>query len=76
MVAVSGIGAELNPIVAYGHEQGGLPVLVLVKVALVVLVASVFAIVARRHRLTAALVATVGTFAGLLGAYSNFLAVI
>jgi hypothetical protein len=75
MVAVSGIAAEANPLVAYGHEQAGLPVLVVAKAALVVLVAAVFAIVSRRHRLTAAFVATVGTLAGLIGAYSNLLAV-
>jgi hypothetical protein len=76
MVAVSGIGAEMNPLVAYGHDQAGLPYLVAAKIALVVLVAAVFAIVARRHHRTAALVATVGTVAGLVGAYSNFLAIV
>ena len=68
MVALVGIHAELNPLVAYGHEQAGLQILVAAKVALVVLVAAVFAIVSRRHHRTAALVATVGTVAGLLGA--------
>lgn len=76
MVAVAGIGAELNPLVALGAERLGLLPLVAAKAALVLLVASVFAIVARRHRRTAAFVATAGTMAGLLGAASNVIAIL
>lgn len=76
MVSVAGIAAELNPIVALGASSLGLVPLVLAKAALVVLVAASFAIVARSHRRVAATVATFGMVAGLLGAYSNVLAII
>jgi hypothetical protein len=75
MVSIAGIGAELNPLVALGADTLGLIPLVLAKVALVVLVAASFAIVSRRHRRVAATVATTGMLAGLLGAFSNVLAV-
>jgi hypothetical protein len=74
MVAAAGIESELNPIVARGAETLGVLVLVLAKVALVVLVAAAFAIVAREHRRVAAFVATFGMVAGLIGAFSNVLA--
>ena len=75
MIGVAGLEAELNPLVAHGAETLGIAMLAASKVALIVLVASVFVVVARRHRRTAALVATVGTLAGLLGAFSNLLAI-
>jgi len=48
---------------------------VVAKLALVVLVASAFSIVARRHVRVAAFVATFGVLAGLVGAFSNVLAI-
>lgn len=75
MVDVVGIGAELNPLVARGATTLGFGALAVAKAALVVLVAASFVIVARRHRRVAATVATTGTMAGLLGAYSNVLAI-
>ena len=76
MVSVAGIAAELNPLVALGAETLGYLPLIAAKVALVVLVGAVFVIVARSHRRVAATVATTGMLAGLLGAYSNVLAII
>jgi hypothetical protein len=75
MIGVAGLDAELNPLVARGAETLGLTFLAASKIALIVLVASVFAVVARRHRRTAAFVATAGTLAGLIGAFSNVLAI-
>jgi hypothetical protein len=75
MVSVAGIGAELNPVVARGAETLGFEALAAAKVALVALVASVFVVVARRHRRLAGFVATAATLAGLVGAFSNVLAI-
>jgi hypothetical protein len=74
MVSVAGIAAELNPLVALGATTLGYLPLIAAKAALVVLVGAVFTIVARSHRRVAATVATTGMMAGLLGAYSNVLA--
>ena len=76
MVSVAGIAAELNPLVALGASKLGYVPLIVAKAALVVLVGAVFTIVARSHRRVAAMVATTGMIAGLLGAYSNVLAII
>jgi hypothetical protein len=75
MVSTVGIAAELNPLVARGADTLGFFPLVAAKAALVVLVGAVFTIVARSHRRMAATVATTGMLAGLLGAFSNVLAV-
>jgi hypothetical protein len=75
MISVAGTGAELNPLVARGADSLGVVPLVIAKVALVVLVGAVFTIVARRHRRVAATVATAGMLAGLVGAFSNVLAI-
>ena len=75
MVSTVGIAAELNPLVARGADTLGFIPLVAAKAALVVLVGAVFAIVARSHRRMAATVATTGMMAGLLGAFSNVLAI-
>jgi hypothetical protein len=75
MVGVAGIGAELNPIIARGAETLGMAALVGMKVALIVLVAAVFVVLARSHRRLAATIATAGTLAGLVGALSNVLAI-
>jgi hypothetical protein len=76
MVGVAGIAAELNPLVAQGAETLGFLPLIVAKAALVVLVGAVFTIVARSHRRTAATVVTLGTIAGLMGAFSNVFAII
>ncbi len=75
MIAIAGTAAELNPLVARGEETVGTLSLAGAKLALIVLVAAVFTIVARSHRRTAATVATLGTLAGLVGALSNTLAI-
>jgi len=74
MVSIAGLGTELNPLVARGADTLGFVPLIAAKAALVLLVGAVFTIVARSHRRIAATVATAGMMAGLLGAYSNVLA--
>lgn len=74
MVTAQGWAAESNPLVHQTAALAGFPGLVVVKVAVVVLVASTFAILARSNRRLAATVAAVGVVAGLLGATSNVLA--
>jgi hypothetical protein len=76
MIAIAGTGAELNPLVAHGAETLGLAFLAAAKATLIVLVAAVFAVVAPQRRALAAVVATVGTLAGIVGAYSNLLAIV
>jgi hypothetical protein len=71
MVREHGIRAEANPFVATLAAGGDLAALVAAKAALVVVIVTVFAIVATRHPVGAALVATAGVVAGLIGAYSN-----
>ena len=74
MITVRGWAAETNPLVHETAALAGFPGLVLVKIAVVVLVASTFAILARSNRRLAATVAAVGVVAGILGATSNVLA--
>lgn len=74
MVLAVGVHAELNPIVRGGVGIVGIEGLILVKLALVAFVVATFAFVYRYHPRVAALVATVGTAAGLIGAISNVLA--
>lgn len=66
--------AEANPFVHHGVLGGGLEPFVVIKAILVVFIASSFAVVGRRRARTAHVVATVATVAGLIGAYSNVLA--
>jgi Domain of unknown function (DUF5658) len=75
-----GIAAELNPLVASGFASFGMPILVLMKLALFVLLASIVTILGR-HRpqggsnLTAAgVIAVLACVAGLVGGISNVLA--
>lgn len=75
MISVAGIGAELNPLIARGAETLGVAALVGIKVALIVFIGAVFAVLARSHRRLAATIATAGTLAGLVGALSNVLAI-
>lgn len=74
MMLVHGPAAEANPLVGHAVVTFGLPAVIAIKVALIVFVVATFAIVARDHRRTAAFVATLGTVVGLIGAYSNILA--
>ena len=74
MILAAGLGAEANPLVAHGVGAVGLPTIIVAKIALIVLVVSCFAIIERAHRRTAATVATAAVVAGLLGAYTNVMA--
>jgi hypothetical protein len=74
MIAVQGWAAETNPLVHETAALAGFAGLVVVKVAVVVLVASTFAVLARSHRRLAATVAAVGVAGGILGATSNVMA--
>lgn len=74
MMLVHGPAAEANPLIGHAILTFGLPAVIGIKVALIVFVVATFAIVARDHRRTAALVATLGTVVGLIGAYSNIIA--
>ncbi len=75
MVALRGPGAEMNPIVGHAVLAFGVPALVAVKVALVLFVVWTFAIVARRYYRLAFAVASLATLVGILGAWSNILAI-
>ena len=73
MIARRGLGTELNPIVVRIFEDWGLAALTVAKFATVLLVASVFLVVARSRPRLAVGVLTFGVFVGALGAYSNIL---
>jgi hypothetical protein len=80
MVGRHGIVAELNPLVAQGFVAFGLPILVLVKLALVLLLGSIVVLVGRdgpaRRSIPglAASITILGVVAGLVGGISNVLA--
>jgi hypothetical protein len=74
MIAIRGPGAEANPLVAHLLATAGLPVLVVLKLALIAFVVFTFAVVVRRHQWIAAFVATLATVVGVVGAASNILA--
>jgi hypothetical protein len=74
MILTVGVHAEVNPLVRGGVGIVGIEGLILVKIALVAFVVGTFAFVYRYHPRVAALVATVGTAAGLIGAISNVIA--
>lgn len=69
-----GAAAEANPLVRSAVVDLGLLPLVVAKVALVVLVVAAFSIVVRTRVGTGKVVAALGTAAGLIGAFSNVLA--
>ncbi len=71
MIREYGARAEANPIIAHLVRAGDLVPLLLVKLALVVVVLSVFVIAVQRHRVAGSLVATLAVIAGLLGAFTN-----
>jgi hypothetical protein len=74
LMSVHGTVAEANRLVALGMGIYGPLPLIIAKVALVVLTSAGFAIIARRRTRVSSLVASVGVAAGLIGAYSNVLA--
>ena len=80
MIGRHGIAAEVNPIVAQGYDTYGLPVLILVKLALVVLLGSIVVLLARDMptrpavRGFAATISVLAVGAGLVGGISNVLA--
>jgi hypothetical protein len=80
MVGRHGIVAEMNPLVAQGFVAFGLPILVLVKLALVLLLGSIVVLVGRdgpaRRSIPglAASITILGVIAGLVGGISNVLA--
>jgi hypothetical protein len=76
MITAGGLGAEANPIVIHLAGTVGLPILLLLKIALVPFLALIFVVLARMHsgRLAASVV-TIATIAGLFGAFTNVLTV-
>ena len=68
-----GTAAESNPIAAALAGSGMLGLLLVAKVIVVAMVVGVVLLCARRYPVAAGLVATLGVFAGLLGATSNVL---
>jgi hypothetical protein len=79
MIARRGALAELNPLVAHGFDNYGLPLLAVAKAALVLLLASIVVILGRpapgRRSGTrlATTVALLAVAAGLIGGFSNVL---
>ena len=77
MVEQHGIHAELNPIVAHGFQSFGLPMIALVKLALVVLIGSIIVVLGRDRaadintRRLAAFVTIIAVIGGLFGGISN-----
>jgi hypothetical protein len=80
MVERYGIRTELNPIVAHGFLAFGLPIVALVKLALVVLVGSVIILLGRdpsprvATRYLATFVTLAAVVGGLIGGISNVMA--
>jgi len=74
MMGLHGPAAEMNPLVGRAFVEFGVPIVVAFKVGLILFVVATFSIVARRYQRVAAVVATVGTVVGLVGAYSNVVA--
>jgi hypothetical protein len=75
MTQLGGLELERNPLVALAAARLGIPALFVAKAALVVLVVSIAVIIARHWSWLAAMVLTTGMIAGLIGAFSNFLAI-
>ena len=71
MVAIHGLDAEANPLVAHLHEDWGMALLTVAKFATVLFVASTFLIVGRTRPRLASTVLAFGIFIGGLGAFSN-----
>ena len=71
MVAVHGLSAEANPLVATIHADWGMALLTVAKFATVLFVAATFLIVSKQRPRLGAAVLTFGIFIGGLGAVSN-----
>jgi hypothetical protein len=79
MVRWQGAGAESNPLVSLMFVDYGLPLVAVAKIALVVLVSAIVAILAAhpgRQRVLAGAVLWAGIVAGLLGGASNAAAIL
>ncbi len=80
MIDRHGVAAEANPIVAQGYADWGMLLVVVAKLALVVLVGSIVALLAQRRparRMSlrlAAVVTILAVVAGLTGGVSNLIA--
>lgn len=80
MIDRHGITFELNPLVASGFALGGMPLLALMKIALLVLLAAIVVILGRDQPRRpfgpqlAALVSVLAVVGGALGGISNVLA--
>ena len=76
MITAGGLGTEANPIVIHLADSVGLPILLLLKIALIPFLALIFVVLARMQssRLAASVV-TIATIAGLFGALSNVLTI-
>jgi hypothetical protein len=80
MIGKHGIAAEVNPIVAQGFAVFGMPVLVVAKIALVVLLASIVVLLTRdqpsRRAIPglAAFITIMAVLGGMIGGISNVLA--
>lgn len=76
MITAGGLGAEANPIVIHLADSVGLPILLLLKIALVPFLALIFVVLARmRFSRLAATVVTIATLAGLFGALTNVMTI-
>jgi hypothetical protein len=76
MITAGGLGAEANPIVIHLAGSLGLPILLLLKIALVPFLALIFVVLARmRFSRLAASVVTTATIAGLFGALTNVMTI-
>ena len=77
MVERHGVHAELNPIVAASFQSGGLPILFLVKLALVLYVGATIVILGRRESLMAvpsklaSLITVAAVIGGVFGGWTN-----
>jgi hypothetical protein len=80
MVSRHGIGTELNPLVAHGFAGFGMPMVAVMKIALVLLLGSIIVVldrpghVDRRLPWIAPVIAVLAVVAGLVGGLSNTIA--
>ena|SRR2546422_4214281 len=70
MVSVRGPEAEANPVARAALDMG-MPAVISLKAILILLVVAIFVADSRRHPRAAAMLVTIATMAGLLGAASN-----
>ncbi len=71
MVAIHGLDAEANPLVATLHDDWGMALLTVAKFATVLFVAATFLITSKQRPRLGASVLLFGIFIGGLGAISN-----